>query len=127
MCHGDGKMRTNNGLVDVWHWKAARGNGVGFADDKHWDTEDRQSDPGVKAYVDNKTADGSKPAFMALRRSGWLTSTSWPQMRQLTGRLGSVRNDGCSHSVAEAVPFDSTDCVHHGQHDSLLHAAARRG
>ena len=38
------------------------------AHDKYWDTEDRQSDPGTKAYVDNNTEAGG-PAFMASRTS----------------------------------------------------------
>lgn len=65
MCHGDGLMRTTTGKVDVWHWKAARTNPMGFVDDKHWDTTDRQSDPGIKAYLDNSDNGNGVPNFMA--------------------------------------------------------------
>ncbi|NIP26800.1 MAG: hypothetical protein GWO38_24010, partial [Phycisphaerae bacterium] len=41
-------MRTNNegGRVDVWHWKAARFNPMGFTDDKYWDNCDTCEDGG---------------------------------------------------------------------------------
>ncbi len=34
----DSRMGTNNPgeSIDVWHWKAARTNPIGYADDKHW-------------------------------------------------------------------------------------------
>jgi len=65
MCHGDGLMRTNNGKVDVWHWKAARGNAIGFVDDKTWDIDDRHSDPGTSAYSNNSDDGSGFPSFMA--------------------------------------------------------------
>lgn len=72
LCHGDG-MRTNqpNQTVDEWHWKAARGNPVGYADDKYvdntLDTLDVEAghhgDAGSSTYSDNKASD--RPASMA--------------------------------------------------------------
>ena len=36
MCHFP-EMKTNDGVVDVWHWKAARSNPMGISEDKFWD------------------------------------------------------------------------------------------
>jgi hypothetical protein len=71
-CHIDG-MRTNapGETIDEWHWKATRGNPVGYADDK-WvddtiDTLDIEAghhgDNGTSTYSDNKTS--GEPTFMA--------------------------------------------------------------
>jgi len=72
--HG-GRMRTNNAgeTLDMWHWKAARSNPMGFADDKHviWaDSADtttgtRKGDDGSGVDSGNKDAAGTLPAFMA--------------------------------------------------------------
>jgi len=71
------KMGTNNpgDQVDVWHWKAARTNPVGFADDKHWvdptnaeDSETRLSDAGSGSYSTNKSDD--LPEFMSSNDPG---------------------------------------------------------
>ncbi|MHC4816556.1 MAG: ethylbenzene dehydrogenase-related protein, partial [Planctomycetota bacterium] len=35
-CHGDGVMRTAMGMLDTWHWKAARTDGLYFTDDKYF-------------------------------------------------------------------------------------------
>jgi hypothetical protein len=80
-CHvgetpGDGgRMRTNNAgeTLDMWHWKAARSNPMGFADDKHviWadavdtTTGTRKGDDGSSVDSNNKDAAGTLPAFMA--------------------------------------------------------------
>lgn len=57
MCHqpSAGLMATTGGgNVDVWHWKAARTNPVGRADDKWWDGTGRGSDAKTgSAYSDN--------------------------------------------------------------------------
>ena len=64
MCHVD-KMRTTYGLVDNWHWKAARGAIMGYADDQYWDTADRKNDTGTSAYSDNVLSAGGTPTSMA--------------------------------------------------------------
>jgi hypothetical protein len=80
-CHvgetpGDGgRMRTNNAgeTLDMWHWKAARSNPMGFADDKHviWadavdtTTGTRKGDDGSSVDSNNRDAAGTLPAFMA--------------------------------------------------------------
>lgn len=61
--------RYSGGFGDVWHWKAARTNPVGFADDQYLDQKGREADPGKAAYKDNKSKDGKTPAFMAAKGS----------------------------------------------------------
>jgi len=80
-CHvgeqpGDGgRMRTHNPgeTLDMWHWKSARSNPLGFADDKHviWaDASDtttgtRKGDDGNSVDSGNKDGTGALPAWMA--------------------------------------------------------------
>ena len=64
MCHS-GAMSTNTGKVDVWHWKAARGNPMGFVDDKNWETDGRHSDSGTSTYSDNSSMGSGYPTYMA--------------------------------------------------------------
>ena len=71
----DGRMRTNNAgeTLDMWHWKAARSNPLGFADDKHvihalatdTTTGTRKGDDGSGVDSSNKNVAGTLPAFMA--------------------------------------------------------------
>jgi hypothetical protein len=71
----DGRMRTNNvgETLDMWHWKAARSNPLGFADDKHvihapatdTTTGTRKGDDGSSVDSGNKDGAGTLPAFMA--------------------------------------------------------------
>ncbi len=71
----DGRMRTifAEETLDMWHWKAARSNPLGFADDKHviWadgfdtTTKTRKGDDGSSVDSSNKDAAGTLPAFMA--------------------------------------------------------------
>ena len=72
LCHPDPKdpykgimsTRYIGGLADVWHWKAARTNPAGFADDQYMDQEKRKNDPGEAAYKENIEKQGASPAFM---------------------------------------------------------------
>jgi hypothetical protein len=69
-CHiADGNMFTNNpgDRVDVWHWKAARFNAMGFSDDKYWDDVTRRSDNGAGSGA---SVSGPPPAFMAATDPG---------------------------------------------------------
>jgi hypothetical protein len=71
----DGRMRTNTAgeTLDMWHWKAARSNPLGFADDKHviyapvtdTTTGTRKGDDGSGVDSSNKNAAGTLPDFMA--------------------------------------------------------------
>jgi len=64
MCHTDGLMKTYDGNVDVWHWKAARSNPIGLTDDKWWNPGGRGSDSKtVGAYADNKNTAGDAPEY----------------------------------------------------------------
>ena len=104
MCHGDA-MHTNTGFVDVWHWKAARGNAMGYVDDKYWDTDNRQSDPGKSAAIDNNTEAGG-PAFMASGDPGANVDflAADPEALEAFDPFGTLP----SHTVAAAVPFDGS-------------------
>ncbi|MGD2098147.1 MAG: ethylbenzene dehydrogenase-related protein [Desulfobacterales bacterium] len=67
----DGKFGTATAAEkgDMWHWKAARSDPAGFADDK-WLTKigeekgGRKSDAGKGGDTKNMTADKSKPMYM---------------------------------------------------------------
>ena len=106
MCHPP-LMRTDNGNVDVWHWKSARGNAIGVVDDKYWDTSDRQSDPGTSAYSSNSSMGSGFPSFMATGAPGVNTDFLVNNQNALNAfdPFGTVLP---AHTVALAVPFDST-------------------
>jgi hypothetical protein len=105
MCHVP-LMHTNVGNVDVWHWKSARGNAMGVADDKYWDTADRQSDPGTSAYQDNNPVGSGFPSFMAVGDPGINPDFLAADASALSAfdPYGTV----AAHTVAVATPFDST-------------------
>lgn len=74
-----GRMRTNNPgeATDMWHWKAARSNPVGFVDDQYtiYDTPQggrstRPGDSGTAADIDNRNQDGTAPLFQAVGDPG---------------------------------------------------------
>jgi hypothetical protein len=66
-------MYTSEGTVDVWHWKASRGNPLGYVDDKYWiaieDTtaggETRLGDGGNSTYDDNAGGGDPNPPEIA--------------------------------------------------------------
>ncbi|MDP2363021.1 MAG: ethylbenzene dehydrogenase-related protein, partial [Ignavibacteria bacterium] len=64
-CHGDGKMRTDYGKLDLWHWKAVRSNPMGLVDDNYVDSLNRQGDPGTSAAADNPLVFGH-PTYMSI-------------------------------------------------------------
>jgi hypothetical protein len=65
LCH-DIRMQTKNpdGHADLWHWKAARSNPLGYADDQKAAPE-RANDSGVGIAIRNEDASRAFPAFMA--------------------------------------------------------------
>jgi hypothetical protein len=74
MCHSP-IMNTSVGKVDVWHWKAHRGNPMGFADDKYFNNilggdGGRHGDDGTSAYSDNADDGSGNPTFMATNDPG---------------------------------------------------------
>lgn len=105
MCHPP-LMHTNTGFVDVWHWKSVRTNPIGFVDDKYFDTNDRQSDPGTSAYSDNAPMGSGFPSFMAMNDPGANVDFLAIDANALANfdPFGTILP---AHSVAEAVAFDS--------------------
>ncbi|MGB5873782.1 MAG: ethylbenzene dehydrogenase-related protein [Bacteroidota bacterium] len=110
MCHVP-LMHTNVGNVDVWHWKAARGNAIGFADDKYFDNilggdGGRHGDPGTSAYMDNNPMGSGFPSFMAVGDPGINPDFLAADASALSAfdPYGTV----AAHTVAVATPFDST-------------------
>jgi hypothetical protein len=99
-------MHTNIGFVDVWHWKSVRTNPMGFADDKYFDTSDRQSDPGSSAYSSNGSMGSGFPSFMATGDPGANVDFLALDANALANfdPWGTVLP---AHSVAEGVAFDS--------------------
>jgi hypothetical protein len=101
-CHGS-QMHTNVGFVDVWHWKSARTNPVGFLDDKYWDTVDRQSDSGTKTYVDN--TNGTQPTHMASGDPN--ANVDFLAIDAAALAAFDPFQAIATHTVAEAVAFDA--------------------
>ncbi|MFC2085402.1 ethylbenzene dehydrogenase-related protein [Bacteroidota bacterium] len=112
MCHGDGLMRTNTGKVDVWHWKAARGNAVGFVDDKYWSTDDRHSDDGTSAYSDNSNDGTGKPSFMASGDPG--ANTNFLGADAATINAYDPFQVVSPHRMEEAIAFDENASFNSG-------------
>jgi hypothetical protein len=101
MCHGDGLMRTNFGVVDNWHWKAARGAILGYSDDQYWDVEDRKNDAGTGTYLTNALGGGGLPTYMANGDPGM--NADFLADNAATLALFAVS----AHASAEAVPFNA--------------------
>ena len=62
------------GVADLWQWKAARTNPVGYSDDQYFDNVNHKGDEGVSTYRENKSEDGSKPGYMFAFEGGVGTS-----------------------------------------------------
>jgi len=104
MCHPP-DMNTSVGKVDIWHWKAARSNPMGFVDDKYFDLSGRHGDTGTSSDSDNPDDGSGNPTFMATNDPG--------------GNVIFLVNDAATqtvfdpygvlmpaHTVDVAVPFD---------------------
>ncbi len=103
MCHGT-TMGTSTGMVDVWHWKAARGGTtMGVADDKHWlaETDGRHSDPGTSAYSDNALDTNGNPTYMPAGGHGMNATFLGANQAALD-----IMTPMTSHMTAMAVAFD---------------------
>ena len=82
LCHVDpdvpNKLTMNaaytGDVADLWQWKASKTNPVGYSDDQYFNSTDHKGDEGVSAYRDNKSEDGSKPAYMFAFEGGVGTS-----------------------------------------------------
>jgi hypothetical protein len=109
MCHAP-LMHTEVGKVDVWHWKAARGNALGYTDDKYFDNVlggdgGRHGDSGTSAYSDNGPIGSGYPGFMADSDPDadmdFLVKTA--DALNAWDPYGTV----AAHTVAQVVAFDS--------------------
>ncbi|MEZ4699058.1 MAG: ethylbenzene dehydrogenase-related protein [Rhodothermales bacterium] len=104
-CHFPG-MNTNGGTVDVWQWRAARSNPMGYAVDTHWDETGQFSDDGVTAALLNDlNQDTRLPGFMATADPGAIAAFLVENAEALAGfdpydTLGEPK-------VEEAVAFDA--------------------
>ncbi|MFQ6092145.1 MAG: ethylbenzene dehydrogenase-related protein, partial [bacterium] len=113
MCHPntpgkDNDMYTDTGEVDVWHWKAARTNPMGYVDDKYWkhypgdESATRKGDGGNNTYDDNGPVGSGYPADMAVGDPG-AQATFLYRSGMAFDPFG-VIDAGLGH---EAVVFDS--------------------
>jgi len=104
MCHPP-DMYTSTGKVDVWHWKSARSNPMGFADDKYFDPTGRHGDDGTSSYSDNDDDGSGNPTFMATNDPGANTIFLVNDATALTAfdPYGTIMP---AHTVDVAVPFD---------------------
>lgn len=58
------KCPEQDGVVDLWHWKAARGGQAGWCDDQVITAEKRGDDEGKSAYKSNvNSADANQPGW----------------------------------------------------------------
>jgi mono/diheme cytochrome c family protein len=119
-CHAP-LMHTNapGEIGDIWHWKAARSNPYGRADDKNIDDVDRQSDAGTNTYAGNgNTTDG--PAYVW---NGNRPSDTFPFLRVpgtvyadveaalALGEPEGVAWQGSAASVAQAAMDYAAQCA----------------
>ncbi|MFK7849125.1 MAG: ethylbenzene dehydrogenase-related protein [Rhodothermales bacterium] len=68
-CHFP-SMSTNGGVVDVWNWKAASSNPMGYAEDNYWDASGQKIDEGITAVLVNSLDGQNLPSFMASSGAG---------------------------------------------------------
>ena len=104
-CHFPG-MHTNGGLVDVWNWKAARTNPMGYSEDTYWDGLGQNPDDGVSSILVNDLDASRIPGFMASSDPGAIRdflveNTAAMEAFDPFGTQG-------AHTVDEAVSFDNT-------------------
>ncbi|MFQ5843511.1 MAG: ethylbenzene dehydrogenase-related protein [Planctomycetota bacterium] len=111
LCHGDGLMRTDSGMVDTWHWKATRNNGSGWLDDKNADPAGRHADDGAGGAAANVNAAGTRPNYQHFSDPG-----AFALRLHFTGRPAP---DDTALVVGYRVPFalgltDSSGGTHDG-------------
>lgn len=63
LCHDPMHTESEEAIVDVWHWKAARGGQNGYCDDQYFGHDKRHSDDGDSAYEKNINDDRSGPKY----------------------------------------------------------------
>lgn len=95
------KLQNAGYFLDLWHWRAARSNPVGYADDQ-FVTAGRLSDSGRGAYSTNWDGEKKQPRLMFDATKTGLKALKWSDV---VG--GKVNQDGV-HGLKEeiAAPFD---------------------
>lgn len=104
-CHFPG-MNTNGGTVDVWQWRAARSNPMGYALDTHWDELGQQVDDGVSMALLNDLDQTTRlPGFMATVDPGAIAEFLVENADVLAAYDPYGTQDG--RKVEEAVAFNA--------------------
>ncbi len=80
-CHNEKTTHaTNNGQMDVWHWKAQRTNPITYLDDQYWNTSGRQNDAVTSGSFGTDNVTGLFPTLMgttpAANQGSWLFQSS---------------------------------------------------
>ncbi|MDO9439785.1 MAG: ethylbenzene dehydrogenase-related protein [Beijerinckiaceae bacterium] len=96
------KLQSAGYFLDLWHWRAARSNPVGHADDQ-FITAGRLSDSGRGAYATNWDSDKKQPRLMFdPARAGGMKALKWDEI--IGGKIDQDGNHGLREEVA--APFD---------------------
>lgn len=96
------KLQSAGYFLDLWHWRAARSNPVGFADDQ-FITAGRLSDSGRGAYATNWDGGKKQPRVMFdPAKNGGAKALKWEDV------IGGKIAQGAVHGLSEEVsaPFD---------------------
>lgn len=104
-CHFP-SMNTNGGVVDVWQWKAASTNPMGYSEDTYWDAVGQQIDEGVTASLLNDLTASQLPTFMAATDPGAMADFLAENADALNAFDPYGTQD--AHTVAEAVDYDDS-------------------
>ena len=95
-------LRKAGYFLDLWHWRAHRGNPVGASDDQYV-FELRGGDAGRGAFIDNWDPEKRQPRFMLNPDKSGRRALNWDDLIQR--KLGF--DDVYFISEATAVPFDA--------------------
>jgi hypothetical protein len=97
------KLQAAGYFLDLWHWRGARSNPVGYADDQ-FVAAGRLSDTGRAPYATNWDGDKKQPRLMFDPAKAGLKALAWDDVMS-----GKVNQDGV-YSLREDIsaPFDAT-------------------
>ncbi len=95
------RLQSAGYFLDLWHWRAARSNPMGVADDQ-FITAGRLSDSGRGAYATNWDATNRRPAVMFNPATAGRTALRWDDVAQ--GRVG--QDDVNALIPTQSAPFD---------------------
>jgi hypothetical protein len=94
-------LREAGVFLDFWHWRAHRGNPIGYSDDQYV-LEFRNNDGTKAAYATNWDAETNQPKFMFDPAQVGFVALEWERVRNF--EYG--QNDTYYLSPDNAVPFD---------------------